>query len=89
MRSTTKMFSLREPRGGFSSAHAPGIADDDIISVAPTLFEDLDRVAEENRTIVEEHVAVELTCSDDDGVEKKVEEEVFCATYNDNVKDAA
>jgi hypothetical protein len=82
-------ISLREPRGGFSSADATGIDDDDVVSIAPTLFEDLDRVAEENRTDVQEHVAVELTYLDEDGVEKKVQEEVFCATYDDNVEKVA
>ena len=80
--------SLREPRGGFSSADATGTDDNEVVALAPTLFEDLDRVAEENRTDVQQHVAVESTYLDGDGVEK-VEEEVFCASYDDNVVNAA
>jgi hypothetical protein len=81
--------TLREPRGGFSSADAEGADDNEVVSVAPTLFDDLNRVAEENRKDVQEDVAVEITYLSQDGVEKRVEEEVFCAMYEDNVEKAA
>lgn len=81
--------SLREPRGGFSSADAEIVDSNEAISLAPTLFDDLDRVAEENRKDVREDVAFEITYLSEDGIEKRMEEEVYCAMYEDNVEKAA